>query len=200
MKNNFPKFIALGVFLFLVLGCSLISKIQREVEKTQQPKIFISTDGSCQITTPGSWSKETTLNDQATLQASNRLSEQYVVIIRENRLDFGKMANLSMVTNAIQDNLKKTLTNPVLTTPVNVNINGYPAQQFEASGEYQNIKAKYLYGVVETPQNYYQIITWSLASRFDENRPRLLEVINSFKETGASSTSTPFSAKPASGK
>src|SRR5438045_4202403 len=113
MKNNFHKFIAFGVFLFLVLGCSLISKIQREVEKTQQPQTFTSTDGSCQITTPGSWSKETTLNDQATLQASNRLSEQYVVIIRENRQDFGKMANLSMVTNAIQDNLKKTLTNPV---------------------------------------------------------------------------------------
>lgn len=200
MKIHWHKFIAFGAILFAVLGCSAIRKLQTALEKTQEPQIFTSTDGTCQVTVPGSWRKETDLNREATLQASNRLSEQYVVIIRESRQDFGNAVNLPMVTNVIRDNLKKTLTNAVFTESLNVSINGYPAQEFEAAGEFENIKAKYLYGVVETPQNYYQIITWSLASRFDENRPRLLEVINSFKETGASAPNTtftpPISAKP----
>lgn len=187
MKKNWHKIIAFSILLFVVLGCSAISKLQ---DSTQPPQVFTSTDGSCQITAPGSWKRETALNTEATLQAANRLNEQYIVVIRESKKDFGGNANLSMVTGVIRDNLKKTLTNAIFTEPSQVTIDGNQAQQFEASGEFQNIKAKYLYAVVETPQNYYQLITWSLAAKFDENRPRLLEVINSFKEVNSSTTST----------
>jgi hypothetical protein len=65
-------------------------------------------------------------------------------------------------------------------------VSGNQALQFDADGEVQNMKLKYLYSVVETPQNYYQIITWTLASRYQDNRPQLIDVINSFKENAIS--------------
>lgn len=196
MKKNWHLLITFGVFIFVALGCSAINKIQKEVEKTQATQVLTSTDNCCQITVPGTWRTETVLNNAATLQASNRLGEEYIVVIRESRQDFGKAVNLDLVTNAVRDNLRKTLSDPVFSDPVSANVNGYPAKQFEISGEAQNIKAKYLYAIVETPQNYYQIITWSLVSRFDENRPQLLEVINSFKEISGSANTAPAIPKP----
>lgn len=185
IKNNWHKFIAFGALLFVVLGCSAIREIQEGVGKAQSPQVLTATDGSCQLTVPSTWRTETVLNELATLQASNRLGEQYVVVIRENKEDFGKSANLTVITDAIRDNLRLAVTNPVFSDSIPATVGGFPARQFEASGEVSGLKAKYLYAVVDTPQNYYQIITWTLTSRFEENRPKLMEVINSFKENAA---------------
>ena len=195
MKLKFQHIFPLIVFLFFALGCSAINKIQKEVEKTQSPQVLTSTDGLYQITVPGTWQTESGLNAQATLQASNRIGELFVIIIRESKEDFGKKVDLNFVTEAIRDNLKKVLTDAVLSEPVSATVNGYPAQEFEATGEVQNIKLKYQYAVIETPQNYYQIITWTRSSRFDENLPQLMEIINSFKESGEIET-PPSAAKP----
>ena len=55
----------------------------------------------------------------------------------------------------------------MMTEPISLTVNGYPARQFEAGGELEGIKAKYIYAVVETPQNFYQIMAWTLSSRVE---------------------------------
>ena len=201
MKQIIGKSFAFVVFLFVAFGCSTIEKVQKEVEKTQSPQVLTSTDGTCQITVPGSWSSETDLNPEAVLQASNRLQEEYIVIIRESKADFGKKANLDFVTGVIHDQLQKSLSSDaVLSEATTSSVGNYSARQFEASGEVQNIKVKYLYTVVETPESYYQLITWSLVSKFDANRPQLLEVVNSFKEVSDSPNAASSSIPKPSGK
>ena len=199
MKSKLQKIVGFAAFAFFVLGCSAINKIQKEVEKSQPPQILNATDGSCQVSIPSTWRSETSLNEQAILQASNRIGEQYIVIIRESKQDFGKNANLDFLTNLIQENLKEAVTSPVFSPTTAATVNGFPSRQFEVGGEVLNYKIKYLYSVTETPQNFYQIITWTLASRFDSNRPQLLEVINSFKEISAN-PQTPFSSGNSSSK
>jgi len=185
MKKNLSKFFVFGIFLSVVLGCSLFNKIQKEVEKTQTPKTLTASDESCQIVVPGNWQTRSDLNDDAVIQAGNLPAELYIVVIRESKEDYGKKADLDFYTNLIRDNFKKTVTDPVLSEPLSVNINGHAAKQFETGGEMDNIKVKYIYTTVETPKNYYQIVSWTLSSRFDANRSKLAEVINSFKEVDA---------------
>ena len=182
MKNNLFALLVFAVFLTAVLGCSFFNKIQKEVAKTQTPQTLTATDGSCQIVVPGNWRVLPELNTEGAIQAGNMIGELYIVVIRENKADFGKKGTLDFFTNLARENFKQTAAEAVLSEPLALTINGHQARQFETSGEVQNIKAKYLYATVETDKNYYQIITWTLASRYEENKAQLSEVINSFKE------------------
>lgn len=185
MKKNISKIIVFGLFLCAVLGCGVFNQIKKSIEEAQKPQVMTSTDGKCQVTVPGSWQKQTTLNDVATIQAANLLGELYVIVIPESKEDIDKSVNLDFVTNVIRENLTKSINSTVFSEPVSVTINGMPAKQFEVSGEAENVKIKYLYAVVDAPQTYYQVVTWTLTSRFESNKDKLLEVINSFKETGS---------------
>ncbi len=193
MKNFQYKLIALGLLLCFISGCSLASRIKKEVDKSQTPQVLTDTDNMFQITAPGNWQKQTDLHDDAAIQAGSLINEQYLVIIREAKEDFGSKFTLDSLTEIVRDNFKKAATDTVLTQPIPVYINGYPARQFETSGEIDNLKIKYLYAIVETPHNYYQIITWTLSSKFDKNKSVFSEVINSFKETGYSDSFSPSS-------
>lgn len=191
MKNSWRKFIVFGVLLFAVLGCSLVGKIKEGIEKGQTPQVLTSTDGKFQLTVPGNWKTETILNEQAPLQAASRFSELYAIVIPESKEDFAENADIDFITGIVRGNLQKTASDAVLTEPVAVNINGYNARQFEASATVQNIKAKYIYAVIETPGSYYQVMTWTLASRYDKGKDTLINVINSFKELNGSDAKTP---------
>lgn len=180
MKKHYLTLIFVAVFAF---GCSAFNQIQKEIEKTGQAKVLTATDGKSQISLPGGWSEDKTLNDDAVIQASSRLSELYVVVIPNDKADFTTDMNLDSLTQLLRKNMSESVAQSESGSPVSTYISGYPARQFEMSGAIEGIKAKYLYTVVETPSTYYQIITWTLASRFDTNKPKLLEVTESFKET-----------------
>jgi len=182
MNKTLPKYIVFGVFLFAGLGCSLINKIQKEVENSQTPQTLTASDGCCQVTVPGNWRTQNDLNSEATIQAGNLPAELYIIVIRESKEDFGRKADLDFFTNGVRENFKQTNAESVLSEPVSIIINGHSAKQFEAAGEVENIKAKYLYATVETSDNFYQIMTWTLSSRYAKNKSILSEVINSFKE------------------
>lgn len=180
MKYNVRKFLGFGVLLFVVLGCS---SIMDAVNKGGTPQVMPSTDGTYQLTVPGNWSKQTDLNSEATLQAANLREELYVIVIKESKTEFPKSADVDTVVNLARDSMQQRITGAQASTPVPVNINGYPARQFEISGTVSGIQVKYLYAVVETQGNFYQIMTWTLTSHFDDGKPKLQKVINSFKET-----------------
>jgi len=179
MKNNIHKFLVFGVLLFVVLGCS---PIMDAVKKGGKPQVMTSTDGTYQLTVPGNWSKETDLNSEATLQAGNRRDELYVIVIKESKSKFPASSNVANVTDLARESMQTTLTDAQASQPTSTSINGNPAKQFEVSGTVSGVQAKYLYAVVETSGSFYQVMTWTLTPRFNENKAKLQEVINSFKE------------------
>ncbi len=191
MKYFHHKFIGFGILLCAVLGCSLANSIKKEVERSQSPQVIVSKDNICQLTVPGNWKQLSDLHEDAIIQAANLVGEQYVIVLRDDRKDFGKNFTLDSMTEISRNNFTEAAAETNLTEPVSVKINGYDAKKFEASGEIDNIKIKYLYGIIETPNNFYQVITWSLNSKFDANKNSFLEAINSFKETDAPASVPP---------
>jgi hypothetical protein len=183
VKKNLSKLFIFGLFLFLVLGCGALSKIKQGIDDAQKPKTIISTDGKCQVTVPGGWQKQTDLNDEAIIQAANPIGELYVIVLPENKAGIGD-TDLDDAAGAVRDSLTKMIPGAVLSPPISTTINGLPARQFEVGAEVEHLKVTYLYAVVDAPETFYQVITWTLTPRLERNRGKLLEVINSFKETG----------------
>ena len=181
MKNIIHKTFVFVVLSFFISGCSMLNP---------KPLVVTSDDGSSQLTVPGNWTKQTGLNKEATLQVANPREEVYAIIIRENKTDFPSDTTIDTVAGLAQDNLRKVLTSPEVSATNSTTIGGFPAKQFDAGGTISGLKAKYLYAIVESPSSYYQIMTWTLYDRYDKNKPKLQEVINSFKEVSGSNTSS----------
>lgn len=146
------------------------------------PHVVTSNDGKSQLTVPGAWKVQTRLNEEAGLQVGNPVAEQYAIIISESKEDFTEEMTLEDFTGLIRQNAEELIKDPIISENKSLIINGYPAKQFEVAGSIDNIKAKWIYTLIDAPENYHQIMAWTLASRYEQNKPVLLEVTNSFKE------------------
>jgi hypothetical protein len=182
MKMNIHKFLVFGVLLFVILGCSSFMDGVKKGMAGGEPQIMTSTDGTYQLTVPGNWSKQTDLNSVATLQTANPREELYAIVIKESKSEFPSGTTIDSFAELAREGLKTNVVSPVITPAVPAGINGYSARQFEASGTVAGLQAKYLYAVVETSGSFYQIMTWTLANRYDDNKQKLQNVINSFVE------------------
>lgn len=191
MKNNLLKILPLIILLFVGLGCSALNQIKKKVEETQKPKVLDCTDRKCQMTVPGDWNVETELNDVANFQAGNRFKEQYAIVISDSKADFSDEMTLDEYVELTGKDMENSATDTDVSEIRSITINGYPAKQFEVGGTVEKIKVKWIYTFIDAPKNYHRILAWTLASKFNENKPVLSDVINSFKE----SDGTPLAPK-----
>jgi hypothetical protein len=191
MKKFVQQTFPLIVLLSFTLGCSFFNQIKKQIDESQKPKTVSSTDNKSQLTVPGNWSIEKDLNQEATLQVANRFAEQYAIVISESKQDFPAKFDLDSFADIIMKNAKQTITSPIVSEIKTITINGYPAKQFEIEGTLDNIKAKWLYTMVDAPKNYHQILNWTLVSRYEQNKPVFLELINSFREIEAGAPPPP---------
>src|SRR5919106_545352 len=74
------------VLIFPLLLCALTLACGPR-ESGPATRKLISKDGHFEITVPGAWKEEKSLNDSADLQASHRPSEMYVVVLSEPNVD-----------------------------------------------------------------------------------------------------------------
>lgn len=199
MNYKFVRTLApLFLILAIVIACNFSESVKKGIEQAAQPKVVKSKDGKTQLTVPSTWIEDPTSNPAASLQVVNALSGMYAAIITEGRQDFSKTLTLDKVTELIREQQGKRIEGAQFTEPVPTTINGHPAMQYEVRGTIQNVNLAYLNTVVETPDNYHQILTWTLQSKFDANKPTLAEVAQSFKEmqgAGATSPATDNTAK-----
>lgn len=195
MKKNIQKFLGFAVLLVTVLGCSsFMEGFKKGVEKgvgesnkttKEATQTITSEDGSSTLSVPTGWSKQTDLNAEATLQVANPREELYLIVIREPKTDFPKSTTLETLVKLVRTNAEKSITDAQFSEPTATTIDGFSAKQFDVSGTVSGIKAKYLYAVIETPKNYYQVMSWTLADKYIENKSKLQDAINSFKEINA---------------
>jgi hypothetical protein len=166
----------------VALSCNLAGKIKEAADKATQPMTVNSTDGRVQMVVPGTWSRDKKLNDVAILQAANPISEMYVIVISESKEDFDDTITLDGYTSLSHDGLAKNVSEAESKPPISIQVSGHSAREFQLSGTVDKIKVVYLCTVVETPTHFYQILTWSLRSRFKNNEATLRSVTQSFKE------------------
>ncbi|MBC7911480.1 MAG: hypothetical protein H7Y30_13315 [Pyrinomonadaceae bacterium] len=142
--------------------------------------VITSTDSDSQITVPAGWTSTTGLNSKATLQASNKPKELYLIVLSYNKANYGSM---TLDTHAEQtlDEIKNQVSGPTITGPTSMTINGRRAVQNEVRGISNNYNVVYLHTTVETPKAFQEIVVWTLASSYDDNKETLQDIINSFK-------------------
>lgn len=180
---------ALIFLLLATASCRLPGALKRMSEDASgKPRVLISKDGGSQITIPANWKEDAELHEKAVLQASDRLNEVYVVVLVDSKADFDNMS-VEKYSELTRETIMERISSPQMGTPSSITINGYPAMQCEISGGVDKIRIAYLHVAAETPKHFYQILTWTLPSRFDKNRSQLEEVIRSFKETDSASPS-----------
>lgn len=178
------KLSPLALLVAVALACNLAREMKREMDKAQPPKTLTSADGTVQLTIPGGWREDRELNKSAAVQASNRVQEMYVAVISEGKQEFQEAMTLETFADLSRTVTTGNAASAEATDPVPTKVGNYPALEYTLRGTVENVEVKYFTTVVETPSSFHQIITWTLASRFDQNLPTLREVAQSFREVG----------------
>lgn len=166
-----------GLLICAIIGVGVLSLLGRKVE----PSAVTATDGQSKVMMPAGWSVQDELHDDAEIQVANPREEQYMIVLTENKDDF--------VDTDLQDYAEITLESLAMSAgvdelpePQSLTINGLPAIQYEISGTVDNMKVVYWLTDVEGTENYYQVLTWTLASQAEDNRAILQKAVESFEE------------------
>lgn len=170
------KILCLMSLILLLGACSLFKK-----DSTEPTQTVKSTDGIVSLTMPKTW-KATELNAVATLEMALPEKEQYLIVIIENRQDFADTFTLDNYTDIIKNNMKNAVAGGSLTEAKDTTIGkDIKAKELYLTGTINNIKAKYLIWTAEDDNHFYQIITWSLLSKFDNAEGVYRDIVKTFK-------------------
>ncbi|MDP4089013.1 MAG: hypothetical protein Q8930_07040 [Bacillota bacterium] len=184
-KSKFLAVLMSAFFLLSFAGCSVVDQVKDSVAASGKDKTIVSKDGKFEVTVPGNWKEETNLNPEANLQVSNRLQEQYLVVIDESKQDFQADITLDEYANLVKENMKSNGEDMSTGGDKEITVNGGTGKYFEVTGTVNKIKAKYVVVITQDNDNIYQIISWSLVSKFDKNKDTLVKVAQSLKATTA---------------
>ena len=168
--------IALMLLVSVVAGC-------KQLQSMASPTVLKSSDGKFQLTVPGGWHENASLNDKAQIKGANPLEEMYVIVLTEAKSDFTNEMTLDEFTRITRDSIVSNVSSNDATQPRPVLINGNPGRQYEVEGVVKGVKLAYRVATVETPEHFHQVISWTLLSRKDKNENTLQKVIDSFRTT-----------------
>ena len=174
-----------GIFaLFGIIGTVglVVRSTARGIAKAHDtrkssPRIT-SKDGSCSVETPSTWSDIPELHPDAGIACGNKFQEQYLIVLADSKVDFA--GDLQAHDRVTVQSMNEAMTGTTIAEPEARVIGGCPALYRRISGTAGNIRVVYHRASVESADSFYQIITWTLASRDAEATPRLLEAIHSF--------------------
>lgn len=165
---------------FLLLFCLIF--VLPACNKGDKPtKVIKSNDGSFQVVVPSGWKEESNLNDTADLQVAHRPSNMFLIVLAENKADLADMS-VDRHSQITRDGLTESLQEVSTSEPKDLLVGGLPAVQYEIRGTHENVRIIYLHTTVESPTHFYQILAWTVPSRWEENKKTLERVTGYFKE------------------
>lgn len=150
---------------------------------------------SFQFAYPSSYARTYTLNTDAVLQLSNAGLEKYLIIIQEEKAALTAVNILfsnqeeaitfytKTLTNNLTDNANKKI------SAINYrDINNNKSAEIIFEGDLldeetkESVRINYVFTLVETPDYYYQILSWSPIKLKEKLLPEFRAMANSFKE------------------
>ncbi len=160
------------------VNCRDESKSSRSGQKR-----LYGTDRSFSLEVPSSWQENNTLSEDASLGAANLRQEGYVLVIVDPFADFEEVIELEEYVELIFENMSGNIDNPRYGSELTpVVIDGWPGYQRVLQGSVDNIKVTYLITLLEREENFYQVISWTLSSRFDGKYEEFQQIARSFRE------------------
>lgn len=143
-------------------------------------KTITAVDSLCQISVPSDWIVRDDLTDAANLQVSDVGGQQYLIVLTESKLDFSEMT-LENYLHSTTENILSSLNDSTVSDTVRLTINGKPALQVEIGGRIEHVNLTYAHTVVEDQDYFYQVMTWSGRSSFDQRKALTNQILQSFK-------------------
>ncbi|MFO0551451.1 MAG: hypothetical protein U0271_23875 [Polyangiaceae bacterium] len=170
----------IGVVFGLVVAFSVAGLAIWQFLDTK-PQVVQAKDGSFELTTPPTWSTQTTLNAAAELQVGNPRDEEYLIVLQETKTSLGRMSLDEFSDLGVED-LTHSLKTPDIGKPTPLTIHGLPARQYVVSGKYNALDVTYIVTFIEGRNHYYRVLAWTLGRLYSGKRQKLLDAIVSFKE------------------
>lgn len=164
------------VWLVLLAGVGGFSACRKN-----ETRVIKSIDGRFQMTVPGGWKEDRTLHEDAELQASHRGSNMYVIVLAEPKEDLHEMT-LQRHSDITRDGLKESIVLQEETGPTELTIDGFPAIQYVIRAAKEHVNIVYLHTTVESPTHFYQILAWTIPSRYQKDPETIRKVTEYFHE------------------
>ncbi len=175
--------------LLAVLGACDGGNAQDTPSKASGFKALTSTDGALQFQVPENWAASE-LNPEAAVQARDPDTEAYGMVIEDPRKPL-KDYTLERFADVQMEQLVTRLGLASLSEPKKVQVDGKDAIQYQLKGFFDQIEVVYLFTFVETPDRFLKVVTWSLASEFEDNKEVLEQVATSVRELKGLPSPTP---------
>lgn len=167
------KVFALGILFVFLISCN---------HNTTYQTVKVKNKFSLEL--PDFLSEVKTLNAAASLQYQNPLREFYVIVLDEPKSEFPDQESIDLETfkAILRDGLETNLTNPRFSRDRDTVINGLKAKLFSLSDNSDKVDIYYQFAYIESKNNFYQILTWTLENRKDQFSDEMNKIIASFKE------------------
>ena len=142
---------------------------------------FTASDGQSQITGPTSWRDLTDLNANAELHVGNKIQEQYLIVLTEDK-STANVKDLADYAGLVRDGFTTNFPNAKVSEPRDLTINGLPAKQYQVRATVTDVAITYWFTAVEGKNNFFQIVGWTLQEDEAKNRDVIEQAIESFQE------------------
>jgi len=174
--------------ILYILTISLIVGCQPPgTEKT------VTIENKYSVTIPSFLTEVHNLNEDASLQYQHAWKEFYVIVIDEHKDEFNKVLVENQLTECYSNDLigysdlcldifKQGISISSKSDLIDKRINNLPARLITIKGKVEDINAFYSVAYIKGQERYYQIITWTLASKEMLYKEQMQKLINSFKE------------------
>lgn len=142
---------------------------------------FTASDGQSQITGPTSWRDLTDLNANAELHVGNKIQEQYLIVLTEDK-STANVKDLAEYAGLVRDGFTTNFPNAKVSEPRDLTINGLPAKQYQVRATVTDVAITYWFTAVEGQNNFFQIVAWTLQEGEAKNRDVMEQATESFQE------------------
>ena len=178
--NFDPKFQIMKKSLFTVC-IALLFSCHRETTFTE-----VNINNRYTIAIPTYMKACTDIQKDASLQYQNLEKDIYAIVIDEKKVtmqDYDLNFNLDTYFNNISSQgFAESIKNGKISIPGRQEINGNKALIADITGKLEENEVYYKFAVIETPYEFYQILTWTRADHRAALEPDMIKIVESFKE------------------
>ncbi|GAA3025290.1 hypothetical protein [Actinokineospora globicatena] len=170
-----------GAFTWLAIDTAPGAAPSKRGEEVRT-KVISAPDGSGRFTTPVDWTEMPGeyQAEGASMTYGQIYQERYLMLFAEEKSEFDDFADYEESAIMLMANLPSESTRVGDREPVR--IGKLSGARYEVTGVFDGEPCVFWFTVIEGQRRYYQVMTWTLASRRDSAEPALAEVVATFEE------------------
>ncbi|NEP16546.1 MAG: hypothetical protein F6J97_06515 [Leptolyngbya sp. SIO4C1] len=145
-------------------------------------KLITNESEGIRLTIPEGWELVEELRPDADIYAANEPENMYVMVLADD--EDSLIGEFDLADNARQYRsiIVRQLDQYEGQTPTSVtSVNGQPAEQYEIRGQIDNTPIVYLHTTIRGEANYYQVVGWTRADRYETAQRQLQDVVETFR-------------------